>query len=280
MIISGNAFAVGSLDKEDSYALDFILNADNKVGDIALVFGNSLGKYLQWSDLNNRFELSDSLRVDGDLATSGQLFQEGNTLTLDSDNAGVGSNVDIIANQGSDSDGTLRYDATGNAWQVSNNGNAYENIALQTKVAQVYQSGTTTFGSAGFTAINWNGSNASARFVDSAFSHSTTVNASRVTVNEGGLFELSYSISWDTTANARRTPNCRFFLNGVQPAVPLGSTYAYSRNNTDDFGTNTSTFLYSLSTSDYVEIQCQNTGTTGNVTTLANQSSFRIKKVR
>ncbi|HHA18624.1 MAG TPA: hypothetical protein ENK70_02845 [Methylophaga sp.] len=48
--------------------------------------------------------------------------------TLDSDNAGAGANIDIVANQGSDSDGTLRYNAAINQWEISNDGGNYAEI--------------------------------------------------------------------------------------------------------------------------------------------------------
>ena len=50
------------------------------------------------------------------------------TFTLDSDNSGSGTNVDFIAEQGTDSNGTLRYDATANVWKLSNNGGSFQEI--------------------------------------------------------------------------------------------------------------------------------------------------------
>ena len=51
------------------------------------------------------------------------------TFTIDQDNVGAGTNVSIVANQGSDLDGTLRYNATTNQWELSNNGGAFQPIA-------------------------------------------------------------------------------------------------------------------------------------------------------
>lgn len=62
-------------------------------------------------------------QADGDLDVAGT------SLTLDSDNAGSGADVNIVANQGSDSDGTIRYNATDNRWELSNDGGTFSQIA-------------------------------------------------------------------------------------------------------------------------------------------------------
>ena len=58
------------------------------------------------------------------------------TFTLDSDNVGGGNDVDIVANQGTDNDGTLRYNATLNQWELSNDGGAFQ--AIGTRVPDLY----------------------------------------------------------------------------------------------------------------------------------------------
>ena len=53
----------------------------------------------------------------------------GTTLSIDSDNAGGGADIDVVANQGSDNDGTLRYSAANDRWEISNNGGGFLAIA-------------------------------------------------------------------------------------------------------------------------------------------------------
>ncbi len=53
------------------------------------------------------------------------LSVNGTVLTLDADNAGAGADVRIIANQGSDNDGEIRYNATTNEWEFSNDGGTF-----------------------------------------------------------------------------------------------------------------------------------------------------------
>lgn len=203
---------------------------------------------------------------------------DGTSFTLDQDNSGVGNTVTLIANQGSDTAGILQYNSTTNQWEISNNGEAFEPIATSMPILQVYQSGTTTFNAN--TAITWNGTNTSLRFVDANFTHSTSSNPSRITVNSNGLYRIRYTINWDTSTNTWRTATCTLFINGSSPNPPVGTTNAFSRNNTDDTATNTTTVLYNLSAADYIEVYCASTGTSGSITTIANESSLSMQKLR
>ena len=50
------------------------------------------------------------------------------SLELDSDNAGSGADITIIANQGSSNDGILKYSEADNKWQYSNDGGAFTDL--------------------------------------------------------------------------------------------------------------------------------------------------------
>lgn len=54
---------------------------------------------------------------------------DSNTFTINKDNSPGNTNVDIIAKQGSDPDGVLRYNATTNQWEISNDGVSFNAIA-------------------------------------------------------------------------------------------------------------------------------------------------------
>ena len=64
-------------------------------------------------------------------------------ITFDNDNAGAGANIDIVANQGSGADGTIRYNATTKTWQISNDGGAFADIGASSSgtLNQAYNSG-------------------------------------------------------------------------------------------------------------------------------------------
>lgn len=251
----------------------FVLDQDDTGGDVTLQFGQTLNEDLNWDSSNNRFSFSDDLKVQGNIAL------DGNNLFLDDDNSGSGADINIIANQGSDSDGIIRYNSTTNQWELSNDAGSFAKISTyEPLVAQAYESGTTTFNAA--TPIDWDGSSANSRIIDSVFSHSTSVNPSRITINQDGLYQVSYNVSWDTTANARRTAQCDFYINGAIASPAIGASHGYARNNTDDFESNSATFFYRFTAGDYYQIQCSSTGTAGSITTLANQSWTAIQYIK
>ena len=109
---------------DDVYIIgnDLVLDANDGGGNIDITFGAINNERLRWSTTNSRFEFNDELRVS-------DLYVDGADIWLDDDNAGVGNNIDIIATQGTDNDGALRYNATGNEWTLSNDGGAYQTIA-------------------------------------------------------------------------------------------------------------------------------------------------------
>jgi hypothetical protein len=128
LCITGLILTIGGMAQSQAQLINgsgaeiFILN-EGDVGEFTtLKFGSLADKFLQWDTTNVRFNLNDTLRV------SGNLEQEGVVMTFDADNNNVGANIDIVANQGSDNDGTIRYNATTNQWELSNNGGEFESI--------------------------------------------------------------------------------------------------------------------------------------------------------
>jgi hypothetical protein len=88
---------------------------------LTLDFGGINSETITWDTTS--FLISNDLGVEGDLS------QEGTTFTLDSDNIGSGTNVDIIADQGTDNPGILRYNSLNNRWEISNDGGTFEAIS-------------------------------------------------------------------------------------------------------------------------------------------------------
>jgi len=112
-----NIYADDFVPDMDETALNtFILNSDDSGGDISLQFGKSLSKMIKWNSVDLNFNIQDDLIVDGDLEQNGVNF------ILDSDNTGAGADIDIIANQGADADGIIRYNSTLNRWEYANDG--------------------------------------------------------------------------------------------------------------------------------------------------------------
>jgi len=114
-------------EKSDSLILDF----DDNGTDIALQFGNTLNEQLFWDDSNSQFVFTDDLAI------------QGNSLTMDSDNTGAGANVSFVAEQGADNNGELRYNATTNRWEISNDGGAFSALSTNSgnTLDQAYDQG-------------------------------------------------------------------------------------------------------------------------------------------
>lgn len=93
--------------------------------DVILQFGAVINETLRWDITNSRFLLSD------DLAVNGTVDVFGNSIVFDADNVGTAADVEIIANQGTNPDGILRYNALEQRWEISNDGGAtFDPIAI------------------------------------------------------------------------------------------------------------------------------------------------------
>ena len=113
----------------------FTIDNDDTGGDATLQFGTLLAETLTWDSANSRFNLSDDLSVNGNINQYDTFF------ILDADNAGSGVDVNIIANQGSDNDGTIRYNSTTNRWELSNDGGTFDAISTGTGSASTLDTG-------------------------------------------------------------------------------------------------------------------------------------------
>lgn len=127
-----------------------VIDSDgNATGSISLKFGETENQTLVWDITLGRFILSNQLTING------ALDMNGTTFTLDADNSGVGSTVEIVANQGSDADGVLRYNTTTNQWEISNNGGGFAAISTSGAANAFVQNGN-SFGTAATLGTNDN----------------------------------------------------------------------------------------------------------------------------
>jgi hypothetical protein len=95
---------------------------------------------------------------------------------------------------------------------------------------------------------------------DSGFTHSNTANNTRVILDEAGWYEVFYSVSHESQTNGRKNIRCGIRLNGSTIIAPSQS-YAYSRNTTDEWATNTGeALIQTTSANEYYEIICRGEG--------------------
>jgi len=112
---------------------------------------------------------------------------------------------------------------------------------------------------------------------DSAFSHSNTVNSSRITVEDDGTYQIAANIRLESSAQRLQAVS-RILINGVVQSQPYGSSYIRNSGNASDFWTcSVNPPPVKLNSGDYVEIQTQvesQTTTTITGTFKGDESSF------
>lgn len=126
------------------------------------------------------------------------------------------------------------------------------------------------------TAINFNTSD----IKDTGFTHSTSTNPSRVTVDAAGRYKIEAQISISgTTSNYRLTMQAAVRVNGTTTRQYIDS--AYVRANTGSNESNVTVLdVVDLSADDYVEVVVARiSSTTGDGTTTANRTKFIMTKV-
>ena len=236
-------------DDEENASNTFILDADDTGGDITLQFGASLAEFLKWNSSTLSFDFSDE------------------TLVLDSSNTGVGANVNIVANQGSDNDGTLRYNATTNQWEISNDGGGFNPIAIGTlatalPVVQVRQAGGYTLSSATWADITFDTTDLEN---DSAVLEHNNTLTDRIDVKEDGIYMITYNLNLNE-GTATGTWDSRVILNDT---TPMNGSVNTNSNYQNEYVATSATFYANLTASDFITLQAQRSSA-NNLTDVAN----------
>jgi hypothetical protein len=180
----------------------------------------------------------------------------------------------VVGNTGSATAGALRFNGIdfegydGTQW-VSLTSGIGGPSPLGVAIIQAYDStGGTDVNSATPTAVPWDAETRK----DSGFTHSNTIDNSRVYLDDAGWYKVSYQITGANQTGNRNTVFCQLRMNGVAYNTPSG-TYAYARNTTD-FGTTNSSSVYieTTSTNEYYEVLCSQSGSAGAQLTIAGSS--------
>lgn len=269
-LLAGGVFVITKLDGVTGDAgvgtdnNTFIIDQDNSGGDVAIQFGATLAESLTWDNANTRFNLSDDLRIEGALS------QNSNAFTLDADNTGAGADVDIVAEQGTDNNGTLRYSATNNRWEASNDAGNFD--AIQT--ANVFYA----YDAAGGQTIN--ATEITMNIDTTVISDSAyTLAADEVTINEDGLYRISFQLGVDdinTAGGARAMIEMTLQDNAAD--IPGAVLPCYHRETTGN--SCNLTILHSMTAGDVLRARLDRINGSTNVQTEPNNSRLMIEKVR
>lgn len=136
-------------------------------------------------------------------------------------------------------------------------------------IAQYRQTGNLTINTSA-TTVSLNATD----FEDSCYTRS----GSNITINTAGVYRVSYSVYFDTGANSRRTVDAWVENNTVEIVPSRAASYA--RNNTDDTGNSSATFLAQLAASDVVRLRVQSTGSNGTAFGQGNRMWILLECVR
>jgi hypothetical protein len=172
--------------------------------------------------------------------------------------AGAGSTV-IIKDEGSNIPNTPHSELNfvGAGVTATDGGSGVATITIPggsagANIAQYRQSGNLTINTSATTVVlNAND------FQDSNYTRS----GENITINTSGVYKISYSVYFDTVANARRTVDAWVEKNTVEIVPSRGASYA--RNNTDDTAATVATFMVDLTATDVIRLRAQSTGTSG-----------------
>ena len=128
------------------------------------------------------------------------------------------------------------------------------------------------------TYINWNGTEL---HKDATFTHSTSTNTSRVTVNATGRYHVKATVNWDNTGANRVTLRTVYRINGGAGQWRFSQS-KYSRGSI--FGNVQSSdhnFEVELTDGDYIEVgsQVSDTDATYVVDTVPTQCSFIMRRI-
>jgi len=115
---------------------------------------------------------------------------------------------------------------------------------------------------------------------NSAFSHSTTVNPSRITVLHNGIYEMNYMFSVKNDDNQRKTLRSRLSKNGTT-FLQGSECYSFTYSKFDDNSTHvSSSFLVELNTNDYLEILVNGQTNSGPVHLLTEENLIFVRIMR
>jgi hypothetical protein len=253
----------------------FTIDSDDAGSDqVQLNFGTP--EFLLWDDVNDYFFISDALVVDGNVNL------QGTTLTLDSDETGnPDQDLSIVAEQGSENNGVLRYDDGNNRWELSNDGASFQPISTgaggggTAEYFDAYDSAGATDISGGYTDIPLG----TQRKITSDFTH--TPGNANVVINTTGTYIVTYAATTEVSTGATRSQSdARLMIDTGSGfvLVPGSVGTMYNREVTEGTNTATRTFMMDLDLGDELKVQASQISG-ANVQTRANGSALTIARV-
>lgn len=115
---------------------------------------------------------------------------------------------------------------------------------------------------------------------DTTFSHSNTINPSRITVQDYGIYEINYMFSIENVDNQRKTLRSRLRRNGTT-YVDGSASYSFTYSKFDDKSTHvSSSFLVELNANDYIEVMVNGQTNSGAVNLIPDENLLFMRIMR
>lgn len=229
-----------------------ILNATNSFLDgSTILFDTVLDSSISWNSADQRFFINKDVGVGGNLEV------EGTQITLDADNVSTAQTVELIANQGTQDDGVLRYNPTTQQWEIKNGASAFAKVLTEENInsgalAALQLRRTTTFS---FSNNTWTSVPFTTQDLQNAPSVLTVDNAfpERALILEDGLYLTTYRVNHNDSGSTHALES-RLGKNGTE--VVAGSEMTGS-NYQNEYVPNTATTVAYLNAGDYITLDVQ-----------------------
>jgi hypothetical protein len=188
---------------------------------------------------------------------------------------GVGATINISQDGSIEASSVSNLNFEGNVTVTS--GVSYTTVTVGApKTIQCYSTNTTNVNSSTPVAVGWNQEDLKD---DDYFTHDNSTNNSRVYVDQNGWYEVSYNLYYDG-ASGRSNVRGRIRKNGSD-YLGRGTSTNYTRNTTEDSGSiGAGPFLIQLSTNDYLELVCDQQGSSTTCSMVASDNYIRLTYFR
>lgn len=263
------------LFQDDSFADvisdGIILDADNDApGNIVIQFGETLAETLEWNSTDTRFDLSDDLNISGGLEVSDDIDLNLNELVevrTENLSSAPTCNAGSAGRQYYDTDEDLLYFCDSVVWRRFD----------QSVMGQFYDSsGGTDLDTTTDVAIPFDAETRE----DAGITHDTVTNNSRITLDNPGWYQVTYSVTHSNATLTVANTACRIRLNGTTNVDPSRS-YVVDTTAFSSRATNSGSALIETTTAnEYFEIMCQNHGISilGSLPTVADESWVVVER--
>ena len=224
------------------------------------ISGDKTGHIILY-DGTNWFDLGIYIGIQGPQGIQGIQGIAGNSVTVQNNGTDIMTNVAII-------------NFTGNVSLTTAAGSKVNASINQPNICQLYNSsGGLSINNTTAVALPYNVQS----IIDSNYTHSISVNNTRISINTTGWYKLSFSICFDA---ANKSSIYSYVRKNGTTKVLLTDSYSSTVDATSDNGTTCSTSMVYLTNGEYIELMSELAGSATTVVTIASQCWILLEYIR